>query len=458
MASGGLGGVLQHLRRAGAGRGEPGLSDGQLLGRFLADRDEASFAALVRRHGPLVWGAVRRALGNEADAEDAFQATFLVLARKAHTVLPREQVAGWLYGVACNTARKARALAARRRGRERQVAQMPAVPAPPEPDLEWLPLLDQELSGLPEKYRTALVLCDLGGKPRREAARQLGVPEGTLSARLTRGRRLLARRLARRGLALSVGALAALAESPASASVPAPLLSATVTAAAGAAPATVTALAEGVLKSMLLARLQQTGAALLLAAALATAVGFPCWAWAAGAHTPAPATEAQRERTQGRRPEPAGKAPAGMAEEQQKRMLRWRIVFDTRDGEDYARQLEALGAVLAIPVGDGKYQVIRDLGKRPVRPAAEDLTQVRHIFWMEDNPRSVAGLAKALGLKKAPAHVVVFLPKYVEDVLLRKELAHAGRKEENIEETTFRFVRTKDGYKLRVASQRAREE
>src|SRR5262249_8068276 len=160
--------------------------------------------------------------GNEADAEDAFQATFLVLAKKAHTVVPREKVAGWLYGVACNTARKARALAARRRGRERQVAQMPAVPAPPEPDVDWLPLLDQELRGLAAQSRPVRVLWDRGGKPRREAARQLGVPEGTLSARLTRGRRLLARRLARRGVALSAGALAAaLAQSAASASVPA---------------------------------------------------------------------------------------------------------------------------------------------------------------------------------------------------------------------------------------------
>ena len=147
-----------------------------------------------------------------------------------------------------------------------------------------------------------------------------------------------------------------------------------------------------------------------------------------------------------------------MAEGQRKRLLRWRIVFDTRDGEGYARQLEALGAVLAIPTGDGnKYAVIRDLGKRPVQPAPEDLSRVRHIFWLEDNERSVAGLAKALGLKKAPGHVVVFLPKYVEDVLLRKELAHAGRKEEAIAETTFRFVRTEAGYQLRVASQRGAE-
>jgi hypothetical protein len=286
----------------------------------------------------------------------------------------------------------------------------------------------------------------------------LGVTEGTLSARLTRGRRLLARRLARRGVALSGGALAALAPSAASASVPATLVNATVTAGAGVAPAQVVGLAEGVLKAMLLARLQQVGAALLLLAALATAVGFPCWAWAARAPA-APASEARRAGTPGRRPGPAAKAPAAKGEERSKRLLRWRIVFDTRDGEGYARQLEALGAVLAIPAGEeGKYQVIRDLGKRPVRPAPEDLTRVRHIFWIEGNARSVAGLAKALGLKKAPRHVVVFLPRYVEDVLLRKERAHAGRKEESIAETTFRFVRTKDGYKLRVASQRAREE
>jgi RNA polymerase sigma factor (sigma-70 family) len=460
MATGQLGGVLRHLCRATARREDADLSDGQLLGRFLADRDEASFAALVRRHGPLVWGTVRRVLRHEQDAEDAFQATFLVLARKAASVVPREKVAGWLHGVACNTARKARALAARRRGRERQVAQMPAVSVPPsEPEVDWLPLLDQELSGLPEKYRTALVLCDLAGKPRKEAARQLGVPEGTLSARLTRGRRLLAKRLARRGLALSGGALAAaLAENAASASVPAPLAASTVTAAGGTAPAKVAALAEGVLKAMLLARLRQTGAALLLVAALTGTVGLPCWAWAAGAKAPAPPAGAPAAGARDRERGPAAKAPAGMAEEQRKRVLRWRIVFDTRDGEDYARQLEALGAVLAIPTGGGEYAAIRDFGKRPVKPVAEDLTRVRHVFWMESDPASVRALAKALGLKTAPEHVVVFLPKYVEDVLLRKELAHAGRKEENIEETTFRFVRAEAGYQLRVASQRARAE
>jgi hypothetical protein len=369
-------------------------------------------------------------------------------------VRPREQLAGWLHGVAYNTARKARARAARRRGRERQVAQMPAVPVPPaEPEADWLPLLDQELSGLPEKYRTAIVLCDLEGRPRREAARRLGVPEGTLSARLTRGRRQLARRLARRGLALSGGALAALAGSGASAAVPARVVDGAVTAAGGAAPAQVVALAEGVLKAMLLTRLPRLGAALLLAAALTASVGFPCWSRAAPELPGLPPAPAAQSRQQ-----PAAKAPAPMAEEQRKRVLRWRILFDTRDGEDYARQLEALGAVLAIPTGDGnKYAVIRDLGKRPVESAPEDLTRVRHVFWMESDPAAVRALAKALGLKKAPEHVVVFLPKYVEDVLLRKELAYRGRKEADIEETTFRFVRTEAGYQLRVTSQRGVE-
>ena len=146
-------------------------SDGELLAQFVAGRSEAAFAELVRRHGRLVWTVCRHLTGSEADADDAFQATFLVLARKAPSVRPREKVANWLHGVALRTAMKTKAMTARRRGREKQVAEMPepeAVQQDPWRDLQ--PLLDQELNGLPENYRLPILLCDLEGKTIKEAA------------------------------------------------------------------------------------------------------------------------------------------------------------------------------------------------------------------------------------------------------------------------------------------------
>ena len=176
MATRQLDRVIQTLRRATLPHEEAALTDGQLLESYVRGREETAFAALVR-HGPMVWGVCRRVLPKHHDAEDAFQATFLVLVRKAASVVPREMVANWLYGVAHQTALKARATAARRGAREKQVTTMP------EPALEghgrWddlQPLLDQELSRLPDKYRAVLVLCDLEGKTRKEAARHLNVP------------------------------------------------------------------------------------------------------------------------------------------------------------------------------------------------------------------------------------------------------------------------------------------
>jgi RNA polymerase sigma factor (sigma-70 family) len=154
--------VVRQLRKAALGGDGVGLTDGQLLERFVAGGDEDAFAALVRRHGPMVLGVCRRIAGNVHDAEDAFQAAFLVLARKADAIVPRDLVVNWLYGVACRTARKARTAAARRRRRERQVTPMPETEAPrsdPWDDL-W-PLLDQELGGLPDRYRAPVVLAAL---------------------------------------------------------------------------------------------------------------------------------------------------------------------------------------------------------------------------------------------------------------------------------------------------------
>src|SRR5688500_1835164 len=142
-------------------------TDGQLLEQFLTLRDEAAFTALIRRHGPMVLGVCRRILGNAADADDAFQATFLVLVRKAPSLAARPVLGDWLHGVARRTALKAQRAAARRR--EQELAQVRDAVAPA-PRNDWLPLLDEELTRLPEKYRLPIVLCDLEEKTRREAA------------------------------------------------------------------------------------------------------------------------------------------------------------------------------------------------------------------------------------------------------------------------------------------------
>src|SRR5262245_57450524 len=154
MATTQIGGVLRHLRRAVLPRAGAALTDGQLLADHLGGRDGVALAVLVHRHGPMVWGVCRRVLDNHHDAEDAFQATFLVLVRRAASIAAPELLANWLYGVAHQTALKARATAAKRRARERQVAQMPEA-AVREQDLwsDLLPLLDEELSRLPDRYR-----------------------------------------------------------------------------------------------------------------------------------------------------------------------------------------------------------------------------------------------------------------------------------------------------------------
>ncbi|MGL4551843.1 MAG: RNA polymerase sigma factor [Gemmataceae bacterium] len=273
MATSQMSEVLLHLRRTVLLRDGAGVTDQQLLEDYLSRRDEEALAALVRRHGPMVWCVCRRVLPSHHDAEDAFQATFLVLVRRAASIASRELLANWLYGVAHQTALKARATAARRGGRERQVKEMPE-PEPARRDLahHLAPVLDLELSRLPDKYRIPIVLCDLQGKTRKEAAEELGVPEGTVAGRLARARAMLAKRLARHAPTLSCGALAAaLSQQAAAASVPTGVMTSTIKAVtlvaagqAGAAgiSAPVAALAEGVVNGMLLMKLKTAGAVL----------------------------------------------------------------------------------------------------------------------------------------------------------------------------------------------------
>jgi RNA polymerase sigma factor (sigma-70 family) len=273
MATAGLGRVLDHLRKVLPASGELGVLDGELLARFAAARDEAAFAALVARHGSLVLGVCRRLLRHEQDAEDAFQTTFLVLASKAAALGSPQTVAPWLHEVAWRTSLEVRKAAIRRCGRERPLEELrePAVP-PAEPQ-DWRALLDKELRALPAKYRAAVVLCELEGRPRQEAARMLGIAEGTLSWRLAAARKRLAGRLARRGVVL--GAVLAVAEA-----VSPPLAASTVEAAllvpvvqAGAELSAVLVM-KGILKMIVLGKVKLAATGVLALALGASAVVY----------------------------------------------------------------------------------------------------------------------------------------------------------------------------------------
>lgn len=244
--------VVRHLRLA-ATPDPGGASDDELLGRFAAARDGDAFAALVRRYGPMVFGTCRRVLGDHHRAEDAFQATFLVLARRAGAVRGRGSVAGWLFAVARRTAGAVKRADARRRVRE---ASAPALTgARPDDGVELRAALDEELARLPEGSRAVLVLSDLEGRPRAEVAAALGVPEGTVASRLARARAALGDRLRRRGWGPAVVA-AGLESVRGSAGVPAPQLMASTTesavafAAGVAAPSVAVDVAREVVRAM----------------------------------------------------------------------------------------------------------------------------------------------------------------------------------------------------------------
>jgi RNA polymerase sigma factor (sigma-70 family) len=276
-----LSSFLRHFRRQGALRDAGEVTDRDLLQRFAHSRDGDAFAALVQRYGPLVLGVCRRVLRQGQDAEDAFQATFLVLARKAGSIGQPERLGNWLYGVASRVAQKARAEAARRRARQHQVTDMPTGRRDREADWEDLrQALDDEVQRLPDRFRAPLVLCYLQGLTREEAAARLGWSAGAVKGMLERGRELLRSRLARRGVTLSAGSLAAMLSGNAlSAAVPAVLRDSTVQAAlvfaAGkTAAGNAALLAEGVLQAMLMYRVKWWLAAVLLLGVAGTGAGL----------------------------------------------------------------------------------------------------------------------------------------------------------------------------------------
>jgi RNA polymerase sigma factor (sigma-70 family) len=239
--------LLARLRRVARPRE---ATDGDALTRFARTQDPDAFAHLVTRFGPMVMAVCRRTLGDTPDADDAYQATFLVLVRKARTVKPPEAVGSWLFAVAHRTAVYARTVMLRRAAKLRPLTTDPATDSPVSSDL--MTALDAELANLPDKFRDAVVLCELDGKSLKEAADAVGVPVGTMASRLARGRQMLAERLRARGYAITATAVSGLLASAAVAT--APEFNPTAPA-AGSTP-----LADGVMKMALLSKLKLTTA------------------------------------------------------------------------------------------------------------------------------------------------------------------------------------------------------
>jgi RNA polymerase sigma factor (sigma-70 family) len=386
-----LRGILRHLRATQVLSEAP---DAELLQRFVTIHEEEPFAALVRRHGPMVWSVSRRVLPCVQDAEDVFQATFLLLARRAGSIRRAESVGSWLHGVAHRLALKLRQQDARRQSREKRAADMRrTIPEAATSLSDVQTIIDAALCDLPEKYRSALVLCYLEGNTHEEAARRLGCPLATVRTRVARGRKLLRDRLAKRGLILSSAGLAALlVASAAPAVAPAVLVKAAVQAAlpfaAGQSAAALCSrqaagLVEEGLQAMLLTKLKLATVLVLAAGLVAGAAALTQQGTAADEAAPPgtsqrpPAAQAKRYEAQeqgdsiavsGRVVDPAGKAfpgatvffaryilgernrPAAAVTSDAQGRFRLRV---SRTGyqEDYEKNLWLRGAVVAVGQG-----------------------------------------------------------------------------------------------------------
>jgi RNA polymerase sigma factor (sigma-70 family) len=308
MAERQLRAVLDHIRSVAIAQG-PDRGDPELLGAFVAGKDQAAFTTLVKRHGPMVLGVCRRVLHQDQDAEDAFQATFLLLAQRGPTIRKPKSLASWLHGVAYRMAYQAKRTASRRHKYESQAR--PGSSADPLAELLWREvqaLLDEAIQSLPLRYRTPFLLCYIEGQGRADVARQLGLKEGTVSSRLARARHLLQERLARRGVALpAVLGLLAVPTQGAKAAVCSTLLASTVQAvalsagrAAEVVSADVMALVQGAQQAMFLSKCK--GAGLLLLCTAVTAAGFGM----AATHGPKAETPSRTgPATEARNPKPA---------------------------------------------------------------------------------------------------------------------------------------------------------
>lgn len=284
MARGHIRAVVQHLRRL-AGSPEGGdQSDRMLLSRYLAGDGEDAFGLLVERHGPLVWGTCRRVLRNEYDAEDAFQAAFLVLARKAASIVKHASLSGWLYRVAFRIACKAKADV--RKGQKSELVDVPEPLSNEGAMRELKETLDAEINRLPEKYRKPIILCYLQGKSNEEAASLLSCSLSAMKVRLLRARERLHKKLTKRGIALSASAFATALAQPALASTapPTPLVITIIKAASELAAgkavsacgttAAAAALAEGVIKDMFFTKLKLSAVLFVCVCLMSTGAGL----------------------------------------------------------------------------------------------------------------------------------------------------------------------------------------
>jgi RNA polymerase sigma factor (sigma-70 family) len=381
MAEGRLRYLIWGLRKA-VGPPGGGLTDAELLRRWVAQRDHAAFETLLWRHGPAVLGVCRRILHDLHDAEDAAQATFLVLARKAASVGRRQAVAAWLHTVAYRVA-----LRARDRRPNATILSAPdlgSLPARPTEDPVWRdlrPVLDEEINRLPEKYRAPFVLCCVEGRTNEEAAREMACPVGTILSRLARARERLRHRLTRRGVTLTAAALAAaLAAEEATAALPGVLVRTTVTAAAlavagkglvGVVPIEVVSLAEGVVRTMLISKVKAVTALVLVLAVLGGSGTMLGYGRVFGKPTEVPGDQAPV-------------AQAGRAAPQNEQKLKALL-------EDKEREISDLKARIAVLEKESQ-----DRADRLERARRETQAQMERALVAEEHAREQAEMERAM--------------------------------------------------------------
>jgi RNA polymerase sigma factor (sigma-70 family) len=376
------------IQRLLADFGPDGMTDDQLLARFLSNRDDDALAALVRRHAPMVWGVSSRLLYNHQDAEDAFQATFLVLVRKAAAV-PRQAVANWLYGVARQTAVRLRATAAKRGRRETQVVNMPEPGIRGQESSDLQSVVDEELGRLPDHYRGVLVLCDLESMTRREAARQLGIPEGSVASRLARARVMLAKRLTQRGVAFSGGSVAAVLSAESASAAPPALVASTIKAAsllaagqaAGVISAKVAALAEGTMTAMFVTKIKSVLAGVLVVGLALGGIGAGLIFQTQAAGQPAPPSRAPISTPPNQGVREAATRAVGLIDRTSANFLTTRTCFTCHTQTLSAMVLRDARKV-GIEIDDANF-------KRQYQRAIEDMTGTRvdtkgHMLWALD--------------------------------------------------------------------------